>query len=518
MTPFKFGSDKARNVAELERFAACCAKPAGLNDEYGKRLDFYLHRQRPHILQALTKLYPKTHQDIAPYLETLRITRFFVDEQAKVFLNGAALSLAGKDGKPLAADDKRAKRWTDLQREMALGLRLKLTDRYANLNRVSFLRFGMAQDRPMQAAIFLPQFVDVAWDPDFPGDLDMAYGVRLRVGGEKPSELVDKDKKPVSKGFRYEFWCARKDAEQYQIVWDDGSVDVVPGNPEGKLPYRDEQGQGIVPLVMFALHTEELGFFNDSECGLWQFNEAVDLAVTDLNHIATVQGFGQLVISYKSGMAPTHSEIVVGPTRALELKDDATAQILSPAAQISALLDKVDRSIRRQANLHGIPPGAVSLEGRQAPSGIALQIEMRPLLEQRTDAIDLYRGSMDRAWKVIRIVHDARSQEKFGTDVEAKWEPGEVGLPTDEAQQLENVLTRYKNRMSTRAEAIAEDRGISIEEAQKKAKEIDAERGAEPARESLDVEERMRRLREGAPPAGEPVDPEEPEEPEPVEE
>lgn len=518
MQPFTFGTDKERNREELKRFEGCCGKPGGLNAAYAKRLDFYLYRQRPHVKRAIEKLYPNTHQDVLPYLETLRLTPFFVNEQAKVFLQGAQLELTGKDAKPLAADDDKAKRWVDLQDEMALGLKLKLVDRYATLDRVCFLRIDQAEGGPMRAQVFLPQHVDVAFDPAHPGDLDMAHGVRLRVGGEEQSEILDADGKPASKGGRFEFWCARPGDEQYRIVWDDGTLEPIPGNEKGAVPYRDEANRAVVPLVMFALHTEELGVFTDAEAGLVEFNEALDVAVTDLNHIATVQGFGQLVISYKEGLEPAkQQQLAIGPSRALELKDGATAAVLSPAAQVAALLDKVDRAIKRQANLHGIPPGAVSLEGRQVPSGLALQIEMRPLMEARTDAIDLYRAPVRRVWRIARIVHDARAAdgEKFGPELKARWTPGEVQIPESEDAILERLVLAASKGWISDAEAVAKLRKVGIEEAEQILAKIRAEKAARRPTE----EEAMGLRRRGPPVVEEPPEDEpEDEEPETAEE
>lgn len=467
MTPFSFGTNKDRNREELTRFEAAAAqwKPAGLAQEYATRLDFYLWRQRAHVERTIRDRYKRTADDVLPFLEALRLTRFFVDETAKVFLSGHGLELAS-DGEPLDAESDEAKRWADVQDEMALGLKLKLVDRYTTLDRTCFLRIDREDGGPMSAQVFLPDNVDVVPDPAFPFDLDRAHGVRLRIGGgdEEPDEKGEKR----SAG-RYEFWCARPGEEQYRVISGDGTLEEVPGNETGALPYLNERGRGVLPVVMFTLHAEELGLFTNEGQGLHQANLAADVTATDIGYIAASQGFGQLTIAYPEGRGGENQEHVIGPTRALVLKDGAQAEILSPSPQIGALLELLDKKIRRAASLAGIPPGSVSLEGRQVPSGIALQIEMRPLMEMRTDAIDFYRAPMKRLWRVIRTVHDARradGEPELGS-VEGRWSPADVQLPESETELIDRLTLEKRQGWRSDAEAVAKIRRVSQDEAEK---------------------------------------------------
>lgn len=470
MNAFTFGDDAAKNRTELDRFETVAGawKPPGYDDECRLRLDYYLYRQKQDLLAAILKRYPETHADVEPYAEMVPVTRFFVNEQAKVFLNGADLDLATKDGEALPADDKRKVRWAEVQEEMGLGLRLKMVDRYTVLNRTCFLRIGSDAEGGMRALVFLPESVDVAWDPAYPFDLDRAFGVRLRIAGDpaEKSKLVGADgKTPAGRPTdRWEFWCGRKGEEQYRILAGDGGVVPVDGLEGGKNPY------GLVPAVMFTAHTEELGAFTLANQGLHLFNRAIDVLVTDLHHIAASQGFGQLVISYKEGM-DGQQKIVAGPARAIELKDGATAEVLSPSPQIASLVELVDQDLKRQAVLHGIPPGAVSLEARAVASGISLQIELRPLMELRQDAIDVYRAPMKRLWRVCQVVHDGATGvagPKLGADIQARWQPGDVQLPSDPQVELDLAVDRVQNDFSTPAQELARMDGIPLEEAEKR--------------------------------------------------
>lgn len=437
MTPFNFTGGKVSSAAELARFETEAArwKPKGLDQEFALRLDYYLHRQQHDVLAQLKVRYRKTWAEVATCMETLPVTRFFVKELSKTFLNGAALHLVDDaSGESLEADDERARAWAEAQEETALALKLKQVDRYTTLMRTCFLVFDRAAGEELTAQVYLPQFVDVAFDDAHPFDLDMAWGVRLRIGGASPSA----DGKERA---RFAFWCGRPEAPQYRVLLSDGEVEPVPGNEAGAVPFTDADGKPIVPVVMFTAHTEELGPFTDAHQGLHLFNRSIDVMITDVHHGGLAQYFGQLAITYPAGMEPSsQSTYEVGPTRALQLKDGATATILSPSPQIAQMVDLLDRDLKRQAMLHGLPPGSVSLEARAVPSGVALQIEMRPLMEERTDSVDVYRRPMARLWEVVQAVYDAREATPVFAGVCAKWQPGEIQMPESEDQLIDRLL------------------------------------------------------------------------------
>jgi len=437
MTPFNFAGDRGACAGELARFEKEAArfKPAGLDQEYALRLDYFLHRQHADVLEALKRRYPKTWQDVQACMETLPVTRFFVKELSKVFLNGAAIDLVDEEtGEALEADDERAKAWAAAVEDTGLALKLKVVDRYTTLMRTCFLVFDRAAGRGLSAQVYLPQLVDIVFDDAYPFDLDMAWGVRLRIGGATPGP----DGKDRS---RFAFWCARPECPQYRVIWSDGEVEPVPGNEKGEVPFLDDEGRPVVPVVMFTAHTEELGAFTNASQGLHLFNRAIDVMVTDVHFGGLAQYFGQLVITYPQGMEPSRQATYeVGPTRALELKDGATAAVLAASPQIAQMVDLLDKDLKRQAVLHGLPAGSISLEARAVSTGVALQIEMRPLMEDRTDSVEVYRRPMKRLWTVARAVYEARETGPVFQGVCGRWQPGDIQMPESEDALIERLM------------------------------------------------------------------------------
>jgi hypothetical protein len=315
--------------------------------------------------------------------------------------------------------------------------------------------------------------VRVVMDPASPMDIDQAHLFAMEIASDSGLKADGVR--------RWECWCARPGEEQhFQIEeGEEGAPARITRDEGGPLVRPD--GTAMVPVVFFTAHTEELGLFTAEGSDLIPVNRGLNVLVTDIHHIAEAQGFGVLVITTAQG-STAPAEIVRAPNRAISLPDGVTAEMLNANAPIGDLLELADRRIKQAAVLYGIPAGSVSLEARAAASGIALQIENRPLLEMRADAVEVYRDPMRRIWDLIRAHVDAYADDAPDLDdVEMRWTPGDVQVPVDDAQKVDDVLAKMKARLCTRAEAIAELRGISIEEAKKVMVEIDAERAAEPS-------------------------------------
>jgi hypothetical protein len=521
--PFTWSGDKAAVLEELKRFEreAGRFKPDAYGQDMDLRLQCFLWRHRERVVDELKKSFQKTYAEITPYV--LPVTQFFVEERAKVFLEGADLTLVDADGEPLgekpappmpaagaggaAAPPKppakpepppaEVQTWTKLCEDVALGLKLKRLDRYTTLFSTAFMKWGHSE-RGVAAQIAFPQVVDVVFDPAYPFDLDMAHGVRVEIGGDASLEVTEKsgDQVTTTQLKRYEFWCARPGEEQYQVLRSDGTREPVEGNPEGKNPYADDEGKALVPLIMFTAHTEELGAFTLAGQGLHNFDLSVNVTLSDVHHIAKCQGYGQIVIE----MGPAEDKppvLEVGPGRAMPLPNGSKADVLNGNPQLAALIEMVDKDLKRAAVMNGIPAGAVSLEARAIATGVALQVELRPLMERRTDAIEVYALPMRRLWRTAKAVWNTYAGEvkrkdvqAFPAEIQARWKPGDIQVPSDPQVQLDNDLVELANDLTTPAEILAKRRHISLDEARALYDRMRAENAATKA----DVRVRSRQL------------------------
>jgi hypothetical protein len=502
MTPFTFATDQAAR-GEWTRFNTEAArwKPSGFDAEMSLRLAYYLDQQIVDLRATLKAKFPETHLAMTPI--TVPLVRHFIREQAKVFLAQTKLDLSQGTGE--VSPDILAW-WEDAQQEMGLGLRLKKVDTYTTLFRAAGLFIASAGGK-LTARVVFPQNVHVVLDPSAPNDLDLAYGVAMEIASEGGVESGGPR--------RFEFWCARPGAEQHvilevgSIVDESGSATVRVVEVDKGDPLRGPDGRAIVPIVLFTAHTEELGLFTLEGSDLVPANRALNVLATDLHFIAEQQGFGVLVLTAPAGEeAP--AKIVRSPNTAISLRGGVTASFINPNAPLADLIQLFDTRLKQEAVLKGIPAGAVSIEARAVSSGVALQIENRPLHELRSDAIELYRSPMRRMWSVIWAVHNAYTEERaLSTDLQMRWTPGDIQVPTDEQARIDNALAKMKSRLQSRAETIAELRGVSLEEAKKIADTIDTEEPAAVAGDELDasllpLDGKRAALKGGAPADGAP--------------
>jgi hypothetical protein len=498
MQPFTFATPRAdwtRFVAESDRW-----KPSGFDGEMALRLAYFLDQALPDLKAELHRRFPETDTKMTPV--TVPFVTHIVREQAKVFLADTKLELQHDGDAPV--DEEIVRWWKYVQEQMGLGLRLKKVDAYTTLLRTAGLRIGYdkVQGR-FTAHVIFPQQLRVVMDPAAPMDLDRAHGVAVEIASEGGLQ--------GSGPRRWEFWCARAGEERHSILEVSAEDAKVVDEDKGD-PLRDADDRAMVPIVLFTAHTEELGLFTMEGADLIPTARALNVMLTDIHHIAEQQGFGVMVVTAPNG-EDTPSKIVRAPNTAIALKGGVKAEFINANAPIGDLLALVDARLKQAAIFYGLPAGAVSIEARAAASGIALQIEMRPLMELRSDAIEVYREPMRRVWTLVRATHDLYGAEagvgQLPEDLRMRWEPGDIQTPSDDQSRVDTILARLKSRLISRVEAIAEDRGISLEEAEKVAAAIDKADPKPPSQPAdlLALTGRRAALQEPPPGEEEPVDP-----------
>ena len=501
MTPFTFGGVDV--ATEWARFTSEAAKwkPDGYDTEMALRLRYYLDQQLADTKAELARRFPETHEKMVPV--TLPITRHLIREQAKVFLATTKLDLV-QDGEPLAGEDVRGDEgdddegtitpsplvdwWEKTKERMGLALRLKRVDAYTQLMRTCGLRVQHIPGQRFAAHVVFPHQIRAVMNRAAPMDLDQAHGVAVEIASESGHKGGAR---------RWEFWCARKGEEQHVVVEEskdaEGKLRAEVADTDGGDPLVAPDGRTVVPLVMFTAHTEELGLFTMEGSDLVPMNRGLNVLVSDIHNIAEQQGFGVLVVTTQAG-GKTPGKIVRSPNTAIALDEGVDAKFINANAPLADLIALVKTRLQMAATLHGIPPGSVALDARAVASGIALQIEMRPLTEARQDQVEVYRDPIRRFWEIFWAVFNAFVSEAnapvkaLDPDLELRWTPGEIQVPTDESVRVENVVLKRKERLISRAEAIAEMRGVTVEEAKEIAQRIDDDEAvveAEPLEEPV---------------------------------
>ncbi len=481
-------------------------KPPGFAAEMEMRWHYYHGNQEPYLLVALVKAFPNSWQEMA--LHTSRLTQRIVKTRSQVFGRGCSFPLVSDDGETLAGDSPDVERWSEVLRRANVKAHLRTADRWAQLMNTSFVKVGWDERIKAPAlCVYAPHFVAADLDPLWPLDLDKATGITLETASAKGAYVRDiRDK-------RFEFWSAVVPARGYltghYVV--DGTDEVVdvPGI-DGTNPYADEEERPIVPVVAFRSMEPELGLFCDANRDLVRANLALNVTKTDTHYIARCQGFGQPYAEQDAtspAPATLPKDVVLGPARMPYFPRGVTIHSLQLSPQLDALRELMAWDAKDAAVSWDVPAGAVLADSRTVASAEALVVEREPLLEAREEQAEAYRESVERLFKVIRIVNNfhAEAGDRISDGVTLAWQPGGGRVPFSPKEEQDVDVADLRNDLTTASRILAKRHGVTLDDARAMLEDIrkeNREAGAERIRQQqqLFAGQHPRLAAVGAPP------------------
>lgn len=254
-------------------------------------------------------------------------------------------------------------------------------------------------------------------------------------------------------------------------------------NPIGRLPFVDVSAD------------KDFEFFVRSGNNISQMTIDLGVLISDVTEIARLQGFSQGVIS----SVEQPKDLIVGPRRLVWLKvspndTDATRpqfSFVSPTPDLTASLQLVANYLSLFLTSQGLSPKVVNVAGdtEKFTSGVDRFLAMVEKFEASQDDMSLFRNVETKAWDIVRSWNNTYYQAtENGLDPELSGvflpEDSKLSVKFKQPQMLMNENERvalFEKKldlgMMTRAEAIAEDREITVEEAEKIVALIDAEDG-----------------------------------------
>jgi hypothetical protein len=252
-------------------------------------------------------------------------------------------------------------------------------------------------------------------------------------------------------------------------------------NPIGKMPFVDIASE------------KDFEFFVRSGNNIAEMTVDLGVLVSDVTEIARLQGFSQGVIS----SVEQPKDMIVGPRRLIWLKvspndSDATRpqfQFVSPTPDLSASLTLVSNYLSLFLTSQGLSPTVISSNSQieKYTSGIDRFLAMVEKFEASQSDMALFRNVEAEIYEIIKAWNNT-----FYQATENGFTPELSGVFLDESSQLMVQFKRPSMLMNeteklgviekkmdlglmTRAEAIAEDRSITVEEAEKIVQMIDRE-------------------------------------------
>jgi hypothetical protein len=456
--------------------------------EHEKRFQVYSDYQRDYVLKMLTNEFsPQTVREMRT-CTSINLTKRIVSEMASIYKRKPHrevmnASEAQEEGIELLYDAakvdtflKRANQKYKLHEQCAIqvlpkngmiALKLLAPHQYDVI--------PMADD-PESAFAYVISSYDKTWtEAAHSGNQDIQghyYGSKNTQQSNQTNEkIADDDDWRVQK--RYVIWTA-----EMNIVCDgNGNILEANPNPIEMLPFIDVASE------------KDFEFWVRRGSGVTEFNLDFSVVLSDTCNTNRLQSYAQPVIVAEK----VPENVSVGPQNILFLPLDPTRpevrpsfDFASPNPDLKASLDLQDRLLSYFLTANGISPKTISGDGssEKFTSGVERLLAMIERFEASQSDIDLFLNVEQQlfqligAWYSIIQGTDALNQKyNFGMwpvdgELNVKFMGPEI--TQTETDKEDSVIKRLDAGLISRVEAIAELRGIPLEDAREIVAQMDA--------------------------------------------
>jgi len=261
---------------------------------------------------------------------------------------------------------------------------------------------------------------------------------------------------------------------------------------QAKSPIDKRNPINLLPFA-FASEDQNGSFWADGGQDLVDAAILVNTLLTDINSIAYMQGWGQIVITGGEGLP---KQFTVGPHNALVMTYDKDKEpepkvsVVSPTPPIEAWLKLIEQYVALVLSTNNLSPSNISikLDPANFPSGVAMMIEQSQSTESVIDKQAYYRDIERNLWEIIfawqnLYYQQSKLTKQFsmigpipeGTEVKIKFEFSKA--PISEKEKLENIKIRKELGINEEIDLIMIDNpDLNHEEAEEKLLRIKKEK------------------------------------------
>lgn len=246
---------------------------------------------------------------------------------------------------------------------------------------------------------------------------------------------------------------------------------------------------GVLPFVDVAAD-KDFEFYVRSGYNTVNFTIDLGLLLSDVSEISRLQGFSQAIIS----SVEEPKDLTVGPRRAIWLKISPNAEqatrptfeFQSPSPDLGNSLQLISNFMSMYLTSQGVSPKLVNASGmtESFTSGVDRFLSMVEKFEASQDDMALFTNVEQKAWNIIKawnnvyynVTDNGFDSKLSGTLIpqmsELSVKYGKPEMVLSENDKLATIEKRLDLGLVSIAEAIAFDRGIPKEEAEKVIAEI----------------------------------------------
>ena len=380
------------------------AATAARKREAAKRLNYFHSSQLDELESLLTQFFsePDKLQKV-----TLNVVRKIIVNLSQIFLQPPKRELIG-------GTDKDKEVYTEILESSSFDARIKQASRYTKL-------LGNTLIRPV-------------WRNDALS-MDILTGNILDIEtGDSPEELkavmiTDYGSTDKIENIEFSYWTP----ETFQRLDYRGNVLQEESNPYNILPF--------VPC--FDYPPPGNSFWLENNQDLISVQEAINLKLTDLMHLISMQSFGVGWIRGSEGGGTMRidagSVVELGPEGAIGWE--------SQRAEIGAVISAIDKLQKWCAVSYGLPVSTMATDPTSSnrTSGAALAYRSRELQEARRDDVSLWRGYEKQLFQLVKLVHNTHTtgpklSEKCSLSIDFYDPSGQSVSAKEQSETYQNLL------------------------------------------------------------------------------
>lgn len=397
-------------------------------DSQEKRLSMYLDDYQDETYSLLKKQFHKDNvKRLYPMLATYyNLFKKIINLKSVIYSKEANRQWYKRDGE--TTDDN----YSGLMANTNISTVAQLCNKLTNVNNTSFIRVLSDQGKIRYENV-PSELISITQNPDNPSEIQsLLHRVtiqdtydRLNNIGASKAYYANRDSQYT---YKYFYW----DKDNYIILDKD-----LEKKEEYDNPYRDKDGNGIIPYVLFSSFPSISGSVWNETLGSDLYDGTLQVSVfqTYLSNILKQAGYRQPWISginEKEAMSLT--EKASDGLQPITLTSD-TAKIgtFEISSDISQVRDTIHDIISEIADNHGVSFSSRT-SSAQKQSGLALSIENEAMDDIRKEQIPMYRQSeKELAKKTVIIANtDLRSNIDIEGSFSIDFDENEDYLSADE--------------------------------------------------------------------------------------
>lgn len=413
--------------------------PDGSNYSYeqemSNRVDYYLGSMQSDMSEVIKRRFPDGYKDLIDEQVNLRLVRRLTLNKAKVFTDQGEVYLEGPDGKRADPDDPNEITFQEIAKKARLWSAFQQADVYTQLcHRAAVKPWFDHWRKTARMSIFPPHLVYIVPNDMHEYDADRAWvQIFTRVSADGYNSYNQ----------RYEVWAIWVD-EDGNYHTDHYIYDTKYGriklNPNDENPFVDpENDRPIYPMVWWQDDdVAQIYMYGDED--MLTMNRMINSGLTDLNNNIHFQAFGIPVYTMDDdavGSPPPMRPL--NPRKVVDLPKGLDLEFRSPDLDIEQVSSFWQFMVKLESLIDGQSPTALRVEGREAASGYALEIENMPLKEHVARLRPIMVPYAEETARRLIIVHNTYAPE-HGLDTVAdgytpRVEPGEIQVPVNPEEQ-----------------------------------------------------------------------------------